>query len=57
MHKSVQSFIVSIIIIIVKEAGATTRRDYPFQGSWKAYPWYLSHFLALLPFSIKRGIF
>ena len=41
----------------IKEAGATTRRDYPFQGSWKAYPWYLSHFLALLPFSIKRGIF
>ena len=41
----------------VKEAGATTRRDHPFQGSWKAYPWYLSHFLALLPFSIKRGIF
>ena len=33
----------------VKEARATTMRDYPFQGSWKAYPWYLSHFLALLP--------
>ena len=44
-------------VVLVKEARATTRRDHPFQGSWKAYPWYLSHFLALLPFYIKRGIF
>ena len=25
----------------VKEARATTRRDSPFQGTWKVNPWYL----------------
>ena len=42
---------------IIKEARATTRRDSPFQGTWKVNPWYLESLLALLPFYIKRGVF
>ena len=33
--------IIIIIIIIVKGAGATTRHDSPFQGTWKVNPEYL----------------
>ena len=44
---------------IVKEARATTRRDSPFQGTWKVNPEYLESlfFLALLPFSISVEYF